>query len=117
MSHGFQVSFSLSEFTMAAVLITIAALAVSFYTKQSTKQLSTDVVVRPSEPTVNNYYITVPTPQIHLKVVVPKPEPQPKTDMYIEPLPSQSPAEPQAQPKTKVWDNDNLLRASAKERQ
>jgi hypothetical protein len=116
MSHGFQVSFSLSEFTMAAVLITIAALAVSFYTKQPMKQPSTETVVR-HEPTVNNYYITVPTPQIHLKVVVPKPEPQPQTDMYIEPLPPQPPAEPQAQPKTKVWDNDNLLRASVKERQ
>jgi type IV secretory pathway VirB10-like protein len=110
MNHGFRVSFSFSEFTMAAVLITIAALAVSFYTKQPTKP--TEAAVHPSEPTVNNYYITVPTPQIHLKVVVPKPEPQPQTDMYIEPLPQEPPApEPQAE-KPKVWDNDNLLRAS-----
>jgi hypothetical protein len=99
---GFQFSVALSEFATAAALITIAACAVSyFYTKPP---VPVDRAVQ-AEPTVINHYITVPAPQVHLKIVVsppPKPEPEPKTGMWIEP----GAAQPKTQPK--VWDNDNM---------
>lgn len=102
MRHGFRISIALSEFATAAALITIAACAVSyFYTKPAA------VVPVKEEPTVINHYITVPAPQVHLRIVVPPPpkqQPEPKTDMWIEPE--------KQPPVPKVWDNDNIPSAS-----
>ena len=102
MRHGLRVSVSLSEFATAAALITIAACAVSYF---YTKHEATVASCAPKEPTITieqTYFIPVPAPHVHVKVVVPKPEPQPKTDIQVEPEAL----------KPKVWDNDNIPRAS-----
>src|SRR5271156_1669324 len=89
MRHGLRFSFALSEFTTAAALITVAACGVGYFMKHPER-----VEVRIPEPTVVNHYITVPAPQVRVRVVIPKPPELPKTNVQF--IPSQP----------KVWDND-----------
>jgi len=93
MRHGLRFSFALSEFTTAAALITVAACTVGYFMKRPAPQPA-------PVTTVVNHYITVPAPQVRVRVVIPKPPELPKTSVQI--IPSQP----------KVWDNDNLPHAS-----
>jgi len=98
MRHGLRFSFALSEFATAAALITVAACTVGYFMKHPER-----VEIRIPEPTVVNHYITVPAPQVRIRVVVPQAiSVEPKKEMQVEPL-----------PQPKVWDNDNLPSASS----
>lgn len=99
MKDGFQVTVSLSEFTMAALLIAVVACAVAY----SRRAPASTVIKEPPVTVTPTFNVRVPTPRIVVRVVLPKPDPVPHTDMEIEPEPPQQP---------KVWDNDNIPKAS-----
>lgn len=94
-----EVSFQFSEFTLAAVLIAIVAIAVSF----SMKRPVTPPCVQ-KETVVENHYITVPAPIVHVRVIVPKQDPP----VLRVPVEGELPAVPSG----KVWDNDNIPHAT-----
>jgi len=98
MKPGFSISFTLSEFTLAAVLIAIVAIAVGFLHRAVPQPTAACVT---KETVVENHYITVPAPIVRVRVIVPKPEP-PVLRVPIE----------GNTPKPQVWDNDNIPRAS-----
>lgn len=98
MKDGF--TFSISEFTAAAVLITVSVCAVAYF-----HRAPASVIVQP--PTVNvaapTCRVQVPQPKVIVRIIKIKPEPVPQTSMQVEPAP---------QPQPKIWDNDNIPRAS-----
>jgi hypothetical protein len=101
---GIQFSLELNEFVASALLIAVAAIAVGYWQTHRPAEVI-------KEATVKVETIPAPPAKVTVRVVYPKPKPQ--TDMYIQPAPQDqlNLPQPQAEPK-RVWDNDNLLRAS-----
>jgi hypothetical protein len=97
MKPGFQISFTLSEFTLAAVLIAIVVTAVGFFHRAVPQPTAACVT---KETVVENHYITVPAPIVRVRVIVPKQDPPVlRVPMSMSPDGTAAP---------KVWDNDNL---------
>ena len=90
------INFHLSEFTAAALLITIAVVGLGYFAHRPAP-------VAPcitKETVVENHYITVPAPIVRVRVIVPKPDaPVLRVPMSMSPDGTAAP---------KVWDNDNL---------
>jgi hypothetical protein len=98
MKPGFQISFTLSEFTLAAVLIAIVVIAVGFFHRAVPQPTAACVT---KETVVENHYITVPAPIVRVRVIVPKQDPP----VLRVPIEGET-------PKPQVWDNDNIPHAS-----
>src|SRR5271168_2583044 len=98
MKPGFSISFSLSDFTLAAILITVVACVVGYFHRP------VPATYIQKETVVENHYITVPAPIVRVRVIVPKPEPSVlRVPMSMSPDGTAAP---------KVWDNDNLPAAT-----
>jgi hypothetical protein len=103
--NGFKIE--LNEFVASALLVTIAAVTVGYWQTHRPAEVIKEATVK-----VETQYIPAPAAKVNVRVIYPKLKPQ--TDMYIQPTPQDqlNLPTPQAQPKVKVWDNENLLRAS-----
>jgi len=99
---GLRIDFALSEFTTAAAFLTLAVCLVGFFMRHVAPPAPACVA---KETVVENHYITVPAPIVHVRVVVPKPDPP----VIRVPVEGELPAVP---PTGKVWDNDNIPHAS-----
>ena len=103
---GFKVE--LNEFVASALLLAIAAISVGYWQTHRPAEVIKEATVK-----VETQYIPAPAAKVNVRVIYPKPKPQ--TDMFIVPTPQDQlnlPPVPQAEPKVKIYDNDNLLRAS-----
>jgi hypothetical protein len=103
---GFKVE--LNEFVASALLLAIAAISVGYWQTHRPAEVIKEATVK-----VETQYIPAPAAKVNVRVIYPKLKPQ--TDMYIQPTPQDQlnlPPVPQAEPKVKIYDNDNLLRAS-----
>jgi hypothetical protein len=105
--NGFKIE--LNEFVASALLITIAAVTVGYWQTHRPAEVIKEATVK-----VETQYIPAPAAKVNVRVIYPKLKPQ--TDMFIQPTPQDQlnlpPTQPLPQAQPRVWNNDNMLRAS-----